>query len=374
MKKLYLAAALSVAAIFSACASDDKGGTITVNFAVAPGVETITVRHADIDNLLKAKTDADVSFKTETVKVENFKAIVPLDDTGNCNYIITLSENPADGAIQFFTSPGDTLTVAVESINPLVYSVTGSPLMDGITMIDSRLVPIQEEAALVQNGILPQTRMQELATRYNDILVEYIRQNPVSPAAAYALLSLPLPGDSFDTAMAMVQPEAKKSVLWPYVEQRAVELRQQQEQEQRQHNLASGTADAPDFTLKNLDGKDVSLKDFRGKYVVLDFWGSWCGWCIKGMPAMKEAYSKYKGKLEIIGVDCGDTPEQWRDAVTKHQLPWINVYNPRESNLTEQYAVQGFPTKVIVSPEGKIVDIVTGEDPAFYTKLANLLK
>ena len=54
---------------------------------------------------------------------------------------------------------------------------------------------------------------------------------------------------------------------------------------------------APDFTLNDIDGNPLSLSSLRGKYVVLDFWGSWCVWCIKGMPEMKKYYAKYKDKL-----------------------------------------------------------------------------
>ena len=75
---------------------------------------------------------------------------------------------------------------------------------------------------------------------------------------------------------------------------------------------------APDFTLNDINGKPFTLSSLRGKYVVLDFWGSWCGWCIKGMPDMKKYYEKYKGKFEIVGIDCNDTADKWKAAVEKH--------------------------------------------------------
>lgn len=78
---------------------------------------------------------------------------------------------------------------------------------------------------------------------------------------------------------------------------------------------------APDFELPDLQGNPLKLSSLRGKYVVLDFWGSWCIWCIRGIPGMKEAYSKYKDKMEILGVDCQDTEEKWKAAVEEHQLP-----------------------------------------------------
>ena len=135
----------------------------------------------------------------------------------------------------------------------------------------------------------------------------------------------------------------------------------------------SGNA-APDFTLNDLSGKPLTLSSLRGKYVILDFWGSWCVWCIKGFPQMKEYYQKYAGKFEILGIDCNDTEAKWKAAVEKYELPWLHVYNPRDSKVLEQYEIQGFPTKIIIGPDGNIVKTIIGEDPAFYTFLDELFK
>ena len=131
---------------------------------------------------------------------------------------------------------------------------------------------------------------------------------------------------------------------------------------------------APDFELSDLQGNPLKLSSLRGKYVVLDFWGSWCIWCIRGIPHMKEAYRKYKDKMEILGIDCQDTEEKWKAAVEEHQLPWLQVRCPEDylQTLGQQYRIQGFPTKVIIDPEGRLVKVVVGEDPAFYTFLDQL--
>lgn len=148
---------------------------------------------------------------------------------------------------------------------------------------------------------------------------------------------------------------------------------QMREIEQKIEAMQSGDVDAPGFTLKNLDGNEVSLSDFRGKWIILDFWGSWCPWCIKGFPELKEAYQKYAGELEIIGIDCRESEAEWKAGVEKYQLPWVNVYNPADSNLTEEYNVPGYPTKVIVDPQGKIRNITIGHDPEFYVALTELM-
>ena len=131
---------------------------------------------------------------------------------------------------------------------------------------------------------------------------------------------------------------------------------------------------APDFTAKQVDGTDFKLSSLEGKYVVLDFWGSWCKWCIKGIPDMKAAYAKYKGKVEFVGIACRDTDEKWKAATAKYDLPWISVLNPADNDLVKVYDVQGFPTKIVIDPKGNIAKIVLGEDPAFYTYLESVVR
>jgi hypothetical protein len=91
---------------------------------------------------------------------------------------------------------------------------------------------------------------------------------------------------------------------------------------------------------------------------------------------MKEAYTKYKDKMEILGVDCRDTEDKWKAAVDEHQLPWLQVRCPDEKlqTIADQYGIEGFPTKVVIDPQGKIINTVVGEDPAFYTYLDSLFK
>lgn len=132
---------------------------------------------------------------------------------------------------------------------------------------------------------------------------------------------------------------------------------------------------APDFELPDLQGNPLKLSSLRGKYVVLDFWGSWCIWCIRGIPNMKAAYAKHKDKMEILSIDCRDTEEKWKAAVEEHQLPWLQVRcdDDHLEALAQQYNIEGFPTKAVIDPEGKLVKVIVGEDPAFYPFLDELL-
>lgn len=124
------------------------------------------------------------------------------------------------------------------------------------------------------------------------------------------------------------------------------------------------------------DGKPFSLASLKGKYVIIDFWGTWCVPCIQGMPRMKEYLDKYKGKLEIVGVAKeSDRGERWRKFLNeKPAFAWHHVLNTAKDDHVLKYNVAGYPTKIIVDPSGIIVDRYVGEDDGFYTRLDELLK
>ncbi len=132
---------------------------------------------------------------------------------------------------------------------------------------------------------------------------------------------------------------------------------------------------APDITTTDYQGQPFSLSDYRGKkYVVLDFWGTWCYWCMKGIPDMKAYYDKYRDKVEFVGINCGDTQQDFLKAVKEKGLNWRHIVNSEKDGFDALYRVEAFPTKVIIDPEGNIVETVEGEDPAFYKKLEKLLQ
>lgn len=133
---------------------------------------------------------------------------------------------------------------------------------------------------------------------------------------------------------------------------------------------------APDFTLTSIDGTEITLNDYKGKWIVLDFWGSWCYPCLQDIPDLKVSYNKHKDKVVVIGVACNDTEKAWRKAVKKHDIPWINVIDRKESDqcVMIKYGVTRFPTKIIITPDQTIARIVTGKGSSFDADLDALLK
>ncbi len=139
---------------------------------------------------------------------------------------------------------------------------------------------------------------------------------------------------------------------------------------------ASVGQEAPDIKALTPDGKELSLSQFKGKYVLIDFWASWCGPCRKEMPNVVQAYAKYKNKgFEIFGVSLDKDKGAWEEAIKKDGITWPQVSDLKywDSEAAKMYGVQGIPYTLLLDKEGKIIaKNLRGEE--LEAKLAELFK
>ena len=139
--------------------------------------------------------------------------------------------------------------------------------------------------------------------------------------------------------------------------QQAKELQQDPDVQYGAQLLKAGSV-APEFRLKGPDGKELALSDFRGKYVVLDFWASWCGDCRRDIPNIKALYEKYSPKgVEFVGVSFDDNAERWQNAIKEFGLKYHQVSELKKWKTTDIYAAYGIkwiPTIYIIGPDGKV--------------------
>ncbi len=215
---------------------------------------------------------------------------------------------------------------------------------------------LEDRATAIQNEII-------------DVKMKYVRSHPDQYMALMAFNST-LPPE-FDARKAeedflKLSASIRNSDLGKDVEEKIQKVKKTQE----------GSL-APDFTLNDVDGKPVKLSDYKGQYVLLDFWASWCAPCRRENPNLIKAYNQFKDKgFTILGVslDKPEGKEKWLKAIKDDGLTWTQVSDLKAWNspAAQLYEVNAIPMNFLIDKEGKIIaKYLRGE--ALNAKLAELL-
>lgn len=183
---------------------------------------------------------------------------------------------------------------------------------------------------------------------------QFIQAHPATRTSAYLLywqtMMLPAhPLADYEKLARQLTPAVRQSWYGQQVAKRLDVLR----------NQPTVGRPVADFSIADTAGVKHSLANYRGKYVLLDFWGHWCGPCIRAMPKVKALHEQYAGKLMVIGVameNADDMPE-WKRAIRKHSVPGLQLSELQADKgpVITGYNINAFPTYLLLDPQGKLV-------------------
>jgi len=195
---------------------------------------------------------------------------------------------------------------------------------------------------------------EDLFVKSNKSTLEFISENPNSIVSAYLLSTVMndyyTPVEKLQGVLNNFSGDVKKSGYY----------KENEKEFEKILKIQPGKP-APDFTLSDTTGKDLSLSQFKGKLVLIDFWASWCIPCVESIPSLKNIYALYKDKgFEILGVSDDSKQDAWKKSIRENTIPWTNVVDRfpvkfRPAEVGTLYSVHFIPATILIDKNGIII-------------------
>lgn len=332
-------------------------------------VDSATITNKDGEIVLEGSTGTEGIYE---LVVENGPVVLLINDASDIDVTIDLAKRD-----NYYTVSGSNASKELKTFIES-YSSKTAPVNMAFKELDSLKQLMASDSVL----LAATNRKNDAVKELNTFLESFISKssNPAVSMFALGMSSRSVPASEFETLLqATVNkfPDYKTlaKLKENYDTQKAQSLALQKKNEEKGEDSWVGKP-APDLTMPSTTGKPISISSFKGKYVLVDFWASWCGPCRQENPAVLKAYEAYKNKnFTVLGVSLDKSKEAWLKAIQDDKLTWEHMSDLQywDSKAVETYKFRGIPFNVLIDPTGMVIaEGLRGFD--LEKKLAEVLK
>ncbi len=283
--------------------------------------------------------------------VENGPVLVLVNDAENIQVDLDLSKHD-----RFYTVSG---SEGSEQLRDFIQQYTDRSA--SINNIFSRMDSLKQTGAPDSVLLAVTEEKNKAIASITDYLKGFISKssNPAVSLFALGISSRVFSKTDFETALSQSLKKFPEHGMLKSMKQ-TFDMQQAQMAEMEKQKAARSLIgkEAPDLTMPDPNGKNISIRDFRGKYVLVDFWASWCAPCRQENPNVVRAYDKFRNKnFTILGVSLDKEKGPWEKAISADKLIWSHMSDLKfwESESVKAYGFEGIPYNVLIDPSGKVI-------------------
>jgi peroxiredoxin len=303
---------------------------------------------------VKISYSKDGVFKTDSVKASNDIFTWKADSFDPQIMSITINQND----YSFFAQPGHISFTGVRG-SMQTYKITGSQMQEDAIAFSDYIKDISDQEAPLRSGYRKASAVEKVTIdkKLNDFEIQkeikvkqFISDHSKSYYCIYMITRRTMGGTDYKEVKALynlLDETAKQTDAGKKLADKLEVLKKSM----------VGTQ-MIDFKQNDVNGKPVNLKSFRGKYVLVDFWASWCGPCRAENPNILKAYNAYNDKgFTVIGISLDNNAANWKKAISDDKMPWTQLSDLKgwKNEVSAYYGIQSIPSNMLIDPSGKIV-------------------